>query len=97
MNYSLFFNSLDKYGVVQRVNYNNQVRDQFPVASLDDTHKLYKALKRFNDIAYSKDVMIKHKLKPGKNLNAYVFNEILYNSYSTEFSTKENYLLYFIL
>ena len=75
-NYPLFFNSLDKYGLVQRVNYNNQVRDQFPVASLDDTHKMYKALKRFNDIAYSKDVMIKHKLKPGKNLIAYVFNKI---------------------
>lgn len=63
---TIFYLSLDKHGNVQRVNYNNQVRDQFPVTSLDDTHKLYKALKRFNDIAYDKTIMIKHKLQPGK-------------------------------
>ena len=64
---------LDKHGNVQRVNYNNQVRDQYPVTPLDETHKLYKALKRFNDIAYDKKVMIKHKLKPGKNIQFTVF------------------------
>ena len=53
---------------------------------MDDTHKLYKALKRFNDIAYSKDVMIKHKLKPGKNLNAYVSIKKFYYSYSPGFN-----------
>ena len=63
------FYRLDKYGTIKRVNYNNQVRDQYPVTSLDDTHKLYKALKRFNDIAYDKNVMIKHKLRPGKNFS----------------------------
>ena len=52
--------------MIKRVNYNNQVRDQFPVMSADNMHKLYKALKRFNDLAYDGDIMIKHKLKSGK-------------------------------
>ena len=68
---------LDKHGTVQRVNYNNQVRDQYPVTSLDETHKLYKALKRFNDIAYDKKVMIKYKLRAGKNFLSIVFFEFL--------------------
>ena len=71
---------LDKHGNVQRVNYNNQVRDQYPVTPLDDTHKLYKALKRFNDIAYDKKVMIKHKLKPGKNFHYKAFHTIRFLS-----------------
>ena len=69
---------LDKHGNVQRVNYNNQVRDQYPVTPLDETYKLYKALKRFNDIAYDKKVMIKHKLRPGKNFQLTVFFELLF-------------------
>ena len=35
--------------------------------SSEHTYKLYKALKRFNDIAYDDNVLIKYKLKPGKN------------------------------
>ena len=60
------FLSLDKNGNVQRVHYNNPVRDQFPVIPSKDTLRLYKALKRFNDIAYDDTILIKHKLKPGK-------------------------------
>ena len=60
-----FHISLDKTGGVKRVNYNNQVRDQFPVMPAKDTPRLYKALKCFNDIAYNRNTMIKYKLKPG--------------------------------
>ena len=72
---------LDEQGNVQRVNYNNQVRDQYPVTSMDETHKLYKALKCFNDIAYDKKVMIKHKLRPGKNFQLTVFFESLLHTF----------------
>ena len=65
LNNEIFF-SLDDEGIIQSLNYNNQMRSQFLNLPIDKIQPLYNALKLFDDICYDNEYLINLKLKPGK-------------------------------
>ena len=52
-------------GEVERIIYNNPVRDTFLTVPVDKVQSLYKALRLFDSLLYDPANMVKFKLKPG--------------------------------
>ena len=56
---------MDDEGIIQSLNYNNQMRSQFLNLPIEKIQPLYNALKLFDDICYDNEYLINLKLKPG--------------------------------
>ena len=53
---------MDGKGIIQSLNYNNQMRSQFLNLPIDKIQPLYNALKLFDDICYDNEYLINLKL-----------------------------------
>ena len=60
----VIFCRLGEEGQIQKISYNNQVRDSIQNMPAEKVNHFYKAMKIYNDLLYENDILL--KLEPGE-------------------------------